>query len=206
MIRKTTLLTAFAATLAAFPVVAQAQSPASDPALREMQRERGNPATPSVPAQNGIAAEADASGIENARGQIAEARTLLGRRQAGRAVEALERAETRLLTNSVVVTEAGRPQSSAALSQITQARRLAAQGDTRSALAALDRAEAALPASPTGPGARPLPEGVPTAVDAPDLGAPRPGTVQPGTVRPGTRPAVPPAPPSGIPAQTMPRG
>ncbi|MBP0493695.1 hypothetical protein [Roseomonas indoligenes] len=198
MIRTPILL---AAALLAAPTLALAQAPA-DPAVREMQRERANPAVPSVPAQNRNAAMADAGGVETARGQLAEARALLVRRQSGRAVEALERMETRLLTNSVVATEADRPQSSAALSQITEARRLAAQGDSRSALQALDRAEAALPASPTGPGARPLPEGVPTAVDAPH--GPSDGRRR--GLRHGPRPAVPPTPPAGVPAETMPRG
>ncbi|WP_338665444.1 hypothetical protein VQH23_09755 [Pararoseomonas sp. SCSIO 73927] len=204
MIRTPVLLAA--ALLAApslVPALAQAQTAPADPAVREMRRERSNPgAIPSVPAQNRNAALADAGGVETARGQMAEARALLIRRQAGRAVEALERMETRLLTNSVLASEADRPQSSAALSQITEARRLAAQGDTRSALQALDRAEAALPASPTGPGARPLPEDVPTSVDAPRP----PAEGRRGTPRQGPRPAVPPAAPSGVPAETMPRG
>lgn len=192
-----TLAATLAAVLLAGPALAQPQP--ADPALREMQRERANPtATPWVPAQDRNAAEADADGVQNARGLLAEARAALARRQAGFAIEALERAETRLLTNSVLATEANRPQTSAALSQISRARRLAAQGDTRSALAALDQAVAALPATPSGPGAAPLPPTVPTGVDAP---AP-PGH----RTRPGARPAVPPAPPAGIPAETMPRG
>ncbi|MBP0444607.1 hypothetical protein J8J14_07405 [Roseomonas sp. SSH11] len=194
------LAATLAAVLVAGPALAQGQAPMQpgDPALREMERARANPGgTPWVPAQDRNAAEADYEGVENARGLLAEARAALTRRRMGFAIEALERAETRLLTNSVVASEAGRPQSSAALSQISTARRLAAQGDARSALNALDRAEAALPATPTGPGARPLPPGVPTAVDAPARG-PRP--------RQGARPAVPPAPPMGYPAQTMPRG
>lgn len=198
MIRAT--LPALAALMLSVPALAQP----ADPALREMRRERGNPTVPAVPAQNRNAAEADADGVQTARGLLTEARAALIRRSAGRAIEALERAETRLLTNSVVASEAARPQGGAALSLIGQARRLAGQGDTRSALAALDRAEAALIATPTGPGAQPLPEGVPTAVDAPP---PVPPSQQraPRRVRPeGARPAVPPGP--GIPAETMPRG
>ncbi|MBB5694228.1 hypothetical protein [Muricoccus pecuniae] len=200
MTRKTTLTAALAAAMLALPALAQP----ADPALREMRRERANPPTPSVPAQNRNAAATDAMGVENARGLLAESRALLTRRRAGQAVEALERVETRLLTNSVVASEAGRPQSTAALSQITAARRLAAQGDTRSALHALDRAEEALIATPTGPGAQPLPETVPTGVDTP---APVPPSQQRDRMlRQGTRPAVPPAPPSGMATETMPRG
>jgi hypothetical protein len=196
MTSKTTLAATFAAALLAVPAMAQT----TDPAVQEMRRERANPtATPWVPAQDRNAAAVDADGVENARGLLAEARAALIRRNPGRAIEALERAETRLLTNSVLASEANQPQTSAALSQIVQARRLAAQGDSASALNALGQAEAALPATPTGPGARPLPPGVPTAVDAPV--PPRPRRAQP-----GPRPAVPPAPPSGVPAETMPRG
>jgi len=188
------LLAAGAIVALAVPALAQAQGPTpADPAVREMRRERANPAVPAVPAQNRNAAEADAAGVTNARGLLSEARALLARRRAGAAIEALERVETRLLTNSVPATEAGQPQTTAALSQIASARRLAAQGDFASARQALDRAEAALPASPTGPGAQPLPDTVPTAVDAP----------QPRGARPAPRPATPPAP-GGTPAERMP--
>lgn len=198
MIRTTTLTAALAAAMLAAPALAQP----ADPAIREMQRERANPATPYVPAQNRNAAVADAAGVETARALLAEARALLIRRNAGRAIEALERAETRLLTNSVPASQADRPQSSGALSQITSARRLAGQGDTRAALAALERAEEALIATPTGPGARPLPETVPSGVDARSPVPPSEQRMRP--MRQGPRPAVPPGP--GLPAETMPRG
>jgi hypothetical protein len=198
----TTLATALAALTLAMPAWAQAPGqPPVDPAVREMQRERADPrATPYVPAQDRNAAAADADTIQSARGLLSEARAFLIRRNMGRAIEALERAETRLLTNSVLASEASRPQGSAALSQIVSARRLAGQGDARSALNALDQAEAALPASPSGPGARPLPPGVPTGVDAqppvpPSAQPPRP-------LRHGPRPAVPPGP--GLPAERLP--
>ncbi|TPG53546.1 hypothetical protein EAH89_16415 [Roseomonas nepalensis] len=175
-----------------------AQSGYADPAIREMQRERGSPAVPYVPAQDRNAAMADSLDVQTARGLIAEARAALVRRRAGAAVEALERAETRLLTNSVVATEASRPQGSAALSQLAAARRLAGQGDTRSALQALDRAENALLATPSGPGAVPLPESAPTAIDVqppvpPSARPPRlPRPVPPSPYMPGEA-----APPRG---------
>jgi hypothetical protein len=205
MIRTTSLTAVLAAIALATPALAQAPGPSgADPALREMQRERAAPtATPYVPAQNRNAADADISGVEQARALLAEARTFLVRRSTGRAVEALERAETRLLTNPVAATEADRPQSTAAVSQIRSARRLAGQGDTRAALNALDQAETALPATPTGPGARPLPDTVPTAVDAPTLPPHLQRPARP--TREGPRPAVPQGP--GIPAEaTPPRG
>ena len=168
---------------------ALAQSGYADPAIREMQRERGSPAMPYVPAQDRNAAMADSTDVQTARGFIAEARAALVRRRAGAAVEALERAETRPLTNSVLATEASRPQGSAALSQLATARRLAGQGDTRSALEALDRAETALLATPSGPGAAPLPESVPTGID---VQPPVPPSVRP--PRPLLPRPVPPAP------------
>ncbi|MFC0386571.1 hypothetical protein [Muricoccus vinaceus] len=184
------LAAALAAVTLAHPALAQYGMPpgGSDPAIREMQRERASPAVPYVPSQNRNAAMADAAGVDTARGLIAEARAALIRRRAGAAVEALERAETRLLTNSVIATEASRPQGSAALSQIAAARRLAGQGDARSALQALDRAEEALIATPSGPGAIPLPETVPTGVDVPP---PVPPSARPRYGRPSP---VPPAP------------
>ncbi|MBI0537796.1 hypothetical protein D9599_19745 [Roseomonas sp. KE2513] len=184
-----TLAIALAALALAGPALAQSgpSSNAPDPAVREMQRARGNPAAvPYIPAQDRNAATADTLDVQTARGLMAEARAALVRRRAGMAVEALERAESRLLTNSVLASQANVPQSSAALSQLAAARRLAGQGDTRSALQALDRAEAALPASPTGPGATPLPEGVPTAID---VQPPVPPAVQPRPVRPRAAPA-----------------
>ena len=183
--------TSLAITLAALALggPALAQSGGLDPAVREMQRERASPAVPYVPTQNRNAAMADAMGVDTARGLITEARAALVRRRVGAAVEALERAETRLLTNSVLASEASTPQGSAALSQLAAARRLAAQGDTRSALQALDRAEAALLATPAGPGAAPLPEGVPTGID---VQPPIPPSVRP--PRPLRPRPVPPAP------------
>jgi hypothetical protein len=200
MIRSTTLSAALTAILLAGPAWAQGQA-SDDPAVREMQRERNNPAaTPYVPAQNRNAAAADAAQVETARALLSEARAFLIRRNTGPAIEAMERAETRLLTNSVVASEASRPQGSAALSQLASARRLARQRDTRAALNALDQAEAALPASPSGPGARPLPPGVPTGVDAQ---SPVPPSAQPQRpLRQGPRPAVPPGP--GMPAERLP--
>jgi len=200
MIRSTTLSAALAAIALAGPAWAQGQMQA-DPAVREMQRERvQRGATPSVPAQNQIGAAADASQLETAREFLREARNFLDRRSAGRAIEAMERAEARLLTNSVVADEAGRPQDSAALSQIATARRLARQGDMRGALQALDRAEEAMLATPSGPGSRPLPPSVPTAVDVPP---PVPPSDQsPRALPQGPRPAVPPGP--GTPAERLP--
>ncbi|MFH5923162.1 hypothetical protein [Roseomonas xinghualingensis] len=198
MIRSTTLSAALAAIALAGPAWAQGQMQAN-PAVREMQRERASSgAAPGVPAQNQIAAAADASQFETAREFLREARNFLDRRNAGRAIEAMERAETRLLTNSVVASEAGQPQDSGALSQIASARRLARQGDMRAALNALDRAEAALLATPSGPGARPLPPSVPTAVDVPP---PVPPSAQPPQPQ-GMRPAVPQGP--GVPAERLP--
>ena len=156
-------LLAMMAATAALPALAQAP----DAAVRERQMQRLNPALPAVPAQDRDAAQADDSGVDNARGLLAEARALLVRRRNGAAMEMMERAETRLLTNSVLASQADQPQSSGALSHIAAARRLAGQSDSTGALGELDRAVAALPATRRGPGAVPLPSDVPTRVDQP---------------------------------------
>jgi hypothetical protein len=143
------------APLSTIPAHAQAPASSGGSVPQEMQRERGNPAMPYVPAQNRAAQEADTAGVESVRALLAEARAQLVRRNPGRANEALERAQTRLLTRSVPAAEAGKPQSSGALSQIAMARRLIAQRDLAAGMNAISAAVAALPGTPTGPGAPP---------------------------------------------------
>ncbi len=125
------------------PAMAMAQS--SDPAARERSRAQQNPgATPWVPEQNRGAADADAAGIDDAVGLVNAALTALRANRRGQAVEFMERAESRLLTRSTPVPQAGTPVQGGPVGRIGNARRATLAGDYTLARKELEAALTAL--------------------------------------------------------------
>ncbi len=127
----------------ALPGLALAQS--NDPVARELRRAQQNPAaTPWVPEQNRGAAQADAAGIDDAAGLLYAAQTALRTNRRGQAVEFMERAESRLLTRSTPVPQAGTPVQGGPVGQIASARRATLAGDYTTAQKEIEAALAAL--------------------------------------------------------------
>ena len=138
---------ALGAALVAAPALAQSD-------MQEMHRERGSPATPWVPQQNRVAAEADSMGRQDAGRWLSQAEQAIRRGQMGQANELLERAETRLLTRSTLATMADQPAQDPAIARIADARRALQSRDRNAALSALGSAQASLGGdSTTGAGA-----------------------------------------------------
>ena len=109
-----------------------------DRMAQEMRRAPG--ATPYVPEQNRGAAQAEASGIDDAPGLLRAAQTALRTGRRGQAIEFMERAESRLLTRSTPALRAGVPVDAGPVAGIAAARRAAAAGDTATALREIDAA------------------------------------------------------------------
>ena len=91
---------------------------------------------------------------------LAAARQALSQNRTGAAQEALERAETRVLTRSIEPADARQPASSDVAQQIAAARQALARRDRAAAMAAIDAAMAAEPGGVQPAGAtRPVPRG-----------------------------------------------
>ena len=116
-----------------------------DPVAQELRRAQQNPtATPWVPEQNRGAAAADAAGIDDVAGLLYAAQTSLRSNRRGQAVEFMERAESRLLTRSTPVPQAGTPVEGGPIGRIATARRATLAGDTVTAQKELEVALEAL--------------------------------------------------------------
>ncbi|MBY0337534.1 MAG: hypothetical protein K2X11_13020 [Acetobacteraceae bacterium] len=125
--------------------MAQAAPARPDAAIQELQRQRANPdVPPGVQAQRRDAEEVDEAGIDDALGQVQAARTALRARRAGQANEFLERAESRLLTRTTLVQNAGRPVQGGPIGHISAARAALLRNDSATAMAEIDRAIAML--------------------------------------------------------------
>ena len=116
--------------LAATPALAQKDT------IGEVQREQQRSAgEPSVPLQNRDAAVADAMEDTNARGWLERAEVALRARQDGVALEALERAESRLLTRSMPADRADIPAQGPLVRHVSAARQALVARDRAGALA-----------------------------------------------------------------------
>ncbi|WP_424810950.1 hypothetical protein [Roseococcus sp. YIM B11640] len=127
----------------AAPAFAQTQpmSPmhrSADPAMTEMQRERGNPGTPSVTHQNQVGRAADAMGAEGVHDWLNQAKLAINRGQLGQANEFLERAESRLLTRSTEPVRAGEPSAQPRVAAISSAREALRQRNRSEAVRQID--------------------------------------------------------------------
>lgn len=117
---------------------------AGDRTMRELQRERQNPATPYVPEQNRDASQADQAGIDDAAGLLNAALTALRSNRRGPALEFLERAESRLLTRSTPAPRAGEPVTAGPVARIAAARGAVTAGNVAKAQEEIGAALAAL--------------------------------------------------------------
>jgi hypothetical protein len=111
----------------------------------ELERQRRDPgATPWVPQQNRVAAEADRQQFAEPSKWLQDARSALRAGRPGQANELLERAETRLLTRSTLAAAADQPLQSPTVRDIGAARTAILNRDRAGAERAIDQAIASL--------------------------------------------------------------
>ncbi|MDB5413234.1 MAG: hypothetical protein JWR10_1569 [Rubritepida sp.] len=126
---------------------------AQNDSIRELQRQRMDPANPpGVQRQRRDAAEVDGASVDDAASQLNGALTAIRSSRYGAANEFLERAESRLLTRGTLATEAGDPVRDGAIGRIAAARAALLRNDkatglreVEAALVALDRPRSRMP-------------------------------------------------------------
>ena len=141
--RKAICIICAVGTIAGLPALAQTSppgggSPFSTSSSHINQSDTRSPIAPSLP-QPPLGDDA------SVRALLIDARAALSKRRTGAAQEALEQAETRLLTRSVRPDTVGIPASGPLVTSISDARQALARRDIASSMAAIERALAGMP-------------------------------------------------------------